>query len=144
MKRILGLAVALLLAGGANARAKDAFEDVIKDTLSTMKDVTKVLETVKDEDSAKAAKPKVKELAKKIQALKKRSKDLGKPTKEQEEAVKKYLPQFIEVSQKLTKESERVKKVTGGPELLKELELAGKPDEEKPKDKPPADKKTDK
>ena len=40
MKRILGLAVALLLAGGANARAKDAFEDVIKDTLSTMKDVT--------------------------------------------------------------------------------------------------------
>lgn len=55
----------------------DSHEAITRDMLTTQKELGTILEGVKDEASAQAAVPRVKAIADRLQALKKRSNTLG-------------------------------------------------------------------
>ena len=95
MRRSITLCVGiLLLVSGCG----DSHESVINDSVKLMKEMTAILKTVKDEESAKAAKPKLKALSEKMEAIEKRSKALGEPTAEQQKKLE----------EKFKKENEKV------------------------------------
>lgn len=87
--KIIGTAVCasvLLLASGCG---KDTHESVTQEMMASLQETIDLLKSCKDEASAKAAEPKLKAMGKKMEALKKRADALGKPSKEQDEAIKK-------------------------------------------------------
>jgi hypothetical protein len=85
---IVGLGLAFCAGCG------DSPDSVMQDTLSTMKEMSAVLQSVKDEASAKAAAPKLKAVGARMQDLAKRGKAMNL-SKEQETAlVEKYKPQM--------------------------------------------------
>jgi hypothetical protein len=94
MRRLLPLSVGLvfLCAGTGNAGPTKAstYETVTKAMLKALSDLSDVLETVKDKETAKAAAPKIDKIADRFEALAKEAKKLGKPSKEEEEKLKKY------------------------------------------------------
>jgi hypothetical protein len=125
MKKTLVLAGALLLAWSFRGWAADKkeFAKLTEDLIETFKSATKVLTSIKDEATAKAAAPKLKEIGEKLRNLRKKAQDLGQPTKEQKEELKKEYKEKMEEAQKsLKKELQRVKKVPGGKEALKALD----------------------
>jgi len=74
----------------------DSGDRVVQDSFSSMKDMTNVLKTVKDEASAKAATPQLKAIANRMKDIGKRAEAL-KLTKEQQEALgQKYASQMME------------------------------------------------
>jgi hypothetical protein len=140
MRKAMGLGLALLLLCGTRGRAADTFEGLIKEMIGATKEVVAELEKIKDEDTAKSARPKLKKLGSQLQDLSQRAKKLGKPGEEEEKKIKeKYEKDLTTLFQKMATESLRVSKIKGGPEALKELQPAPK---DKPKDKP-TDKKKD-
>ena len=125
MKKTLVLAGALLLAWSFRGWAADKkeFAKLTEDLIETFKSATKVLTSIKDEATSKAAAPKLKEIGENLRSLRKRALDLGQPTKEQKEELKKEYKEKMEEAQKsLKKELQRVKKVPGGKEALKALD----------------------
>jgi hypothetical protein len=137
MKRVMGLSLALLLLSGTRGRAADTFEALLKDMISATKQVVGELEKIKDEDTAKTARPILKKLGAQLQDIQQRAKKLGKPPEEEEKKLKeKYEKELTSLFQKMTAESIRVAKVKGGPEALKELQP---PPPTAPKDKPTKD-----
>lgn len=99
------MVAALLVLGGCG----DTHESVVKDTLSTMEEVVKVLEGVKDEASAKTAATKLEALGEEMKKMKEVHDKLGKPDAETEKKLKeKYEKRLSEVSQKLMQEMMRI------------------------------------
>lgn len=70
--------VTLLLAG--NGCGGDTHESLAAESMPVMRDMVATLETVKDEASAKAAKPKLEAIAKKMKAIDERRRKLPAPT----------------------------------------------------------------
>ena len=95
MKRLLTCAVAMALMVLVSGCKRDQ-ESVVKDSISKFKEMTSVLKGVKDEASAKAASPKLKSIAEDLDKLKKEGEKMGKPSKEQEEAMKKKYEKEME------------------------------------------------
>lgn len=76
---------------------KKTHEDVMKGSLSCVKEMTDVMKTVKDEASAKAAAPKIKAIADRMKALGEEAKKMSEPSKEEAQRLKeKYEPQMKE------------------------------------------------
>src|SRR5258708_1712557 len=134
MKRIVGMGVALLLFCATQARA-ETFEDVVKDQIKVMKQVTEALVPIKDEATAKDAKPKLEKLTTERRDVERRGRALGKPSKEDLEVIKKKYGEEIKgVSVKLGGELMRIAKNPDALKVLKDLPFfGGKP---APKDKP--------
>lgn len=84
--RFAGLLVLVWAASGCGG---DKHEVVIKDTIQAMNDMADIVDTIKDEASAKAAEPKLKAVADRLQEIKKRADAMEKPSAEKEEALKK-------------------------------------------------------
>lgn len=82
---LLAISAAILLTLSGCGDSHDA---VAREGVATLKELSKTLEGVKDEASAKAASPRLNELADRMERLKERSDKLGKPSKETEEALK--------------------------------------------------------
>ena len=124
-KLILGASLALLFVacskGGGNSP-----DGIMQDTLGLMNDMTATLATIKDEASAKAAIPKLQDLANKGEEIKKRAeamKTANKLSKDDEEALKKkYEPQLKEATEKLMKETFRVATVPGAADAMKAMQ----------------------
>ena len=78
MKNLITLAVMamLLVCSGCG----DSREAVAEDGMANMKELVATLDTVKDEASAKAAKPKLEKLVKQMNEIKERQTKLGDPT----------------------------------------------------------------
>lgn len=97
-------------------------EDVVKDMLGTLDKLTTTLAGVKDEASAKAAKPELKSTASRFVEIRKKAADLKPPTKEEKERLEKEYKGKLEMAQKkLLAEIGRVKTVPGGPDALLEI-----------------------
>jgi hypothetical protein len=138
MKRARGLCLAVLLLCGPRGQAADTFEAVARDMVATVKQVIGELEKIKNEDTARAARPSLKKLGAQLADLKQRADKLGKPSeKEDEKLKKKYEKELKGLMQKMQNESIRVGRVKGGPEALKELlPRAAKKDRPADRDRP--------
>jgi hypothetical protein len=134
MKTAIGLACVLaLIWASTGLAAEDTPEEVAKAYIKFMEDVTKVLSTIKDKASAKAAVPRLKKLGARGESLRKRREKLDlTDDKEQKKLDKKYGKKFRKAKADLGKERQRVSKVEGGREALAVLEP--KPEKEKKDD----------
>jgi hypothetical protein len=99
---IVGLGLALCAGCG------DSPEALMKDTLSNMKEMSGVLQSVKDETSAKAAAPKLKAIGARMQDLAKRGKDMNLSQEQQTALVEKYKPQMEEAVKGMFPEMMRI------------------------------------
>jgi hypothetical protein len=98
------LAVCMLLVG-----CKRTHEDVAKDMISCMKDLTAALKDVKDEASAKAAVPKITAIRDRMLKIDEETKKMGEPpAAEKEQLTKKYESQMDEVGKAFFAEMTRV------------------------------------
>lgn len=97
-------------------------EEVLKDTLGTLDKLTTTLAGIKDEETAKAAKPELKTTASKWVEIRKKAEGLKPPTKDEKARLEKEYKGKLETAQKkLLAEIGRVKGVTGGPDALQEI-----------------------
>lgn len=98
------------------------FEEVVKDMLGTMEKLTGVLGTIKDEDTAKAAKPDLRQIAGRWQELRKKAETMKPPSKEEKERLEKEYKEKLQTAQrKLFAEIARVNGVAGGKDALQEI-----------------------
>ena len=105
------------------AAEADTQDSLLKGLIGSLKNGVAILKTVQNEDTAKAALPKVKKISDELADLKKRMDKLGKPTEEQEkELVKKYGAEMTETFKGFADEMERLSKVAGAEEILKLFE----------------------
>ena len=113
-------AVVVGLAGAGDNAGK--LEEVLKDTVGTLDKLTATLAGIKDEESAKAAKPELKATATRWVAIRKKAEGLKPPTKEEKQRLEKEYKGKLETAQKkLVAEIGRVKGVPGGPDALLEI-----------------------
>jgi hypothetical protein len=122
MKKVLagGFALALVFAVSG---CGDSHEAVLKDTIKTMDEITEVCESIKDESSAKAAKPKLEKLAEKMKDIKKRADKLGDPKGDKKEALeKKYKDDLLKSALKMAVAIQKASTVPGGKDAIKPLE----------------------
>jgi hypothetical protein len=102
MKYLLTFAVASLSLICTGCGGGDSHESLAGESLTTMKDLVATFETVKDEETAKAAKPKLKSLSDKMNALNERQAKLPAMTEADVNAIdKKYGKEMEEVQLKL-------------------------------------------
>jgi len=100
---------ALMLALVPLSGCGDSHEAVMEDTIECMEGVVGVLETIKDKESAEAAKSELEDFGATMKDIQQRMKDLGEPEKDQGEALKKkYEGRMKELIGKLMKESMRI------------------------------------
>jgi len=112
MKTLIGLTAALLTVGVACA-ADDSPEVPIKQQIEVLKEVTDILKSIKDKETAEAAKSKLDQLGEKQRKLSKEMEALAKlPKDKQEELKKKYGAMAEEAQQALEKEVGRVGKLS--------------------------------
>lgn len=84
-------------------------EDVAEDTIEVVEEMAEVLSTVKDKESALAAKPKLEELSQRMQELQEEGAEMGKMDPEAEEAFdEKYGPRMEKAVGKLMSEILRI------------------------------------
>ena len=114
------LAVAGLVV--AAAPSGEGYESVVKDMLSTLEQITKVLSTIDNQASADAARPELKKAAAKMLELRKQADEIKQPEKEEKDRLaKEYAPKFETAVKKLQMQSARVKDIPGGEAALEEL-----------------------
>lgn len=84
-------------------------ESVMEDSIAKLKELASVLESVKDESSAQAAKPKLQAIDADMKEIKAKAEKMSKPSAEEDKRLEeKYRPQVMEVAERLTKEMVRV------------------------------------
>jgi hypothetical protein len=128
MKTLIGLVGAFLLVPTAAIYAADDWDKLLQQQINLMNEANKILKTVKDKETSKAAVAKLKKLKVTADALAKKWQKMEKPSKDKaEELKKKYAPKLGDATKALLKEQERVKDVPGGKEVLKVLDMKAKP-----------------
>ena len=154
MKRLLGAAIFLLLIGSMLAFAqekkdkdkdkekdkdKDTYETVLKQMLDTITKASGTLAKVKDDESAKAAKPELEKISAEMADVQQRALKLGKPSEEQSKTLeKKYGEQLRNAVKELDEQALRLKKEAYGKDLI-DILTKSKPkaeDKDKAKEKP--------
>lgn len=99
-----------------------AFEEVVKEMLASMEKLTAVLETIKDEETAKAARPELRQAAGRWQELRKKADNLKPPSKEEKDRLEKEYKEKMQVAlRKFLGHSKRVENVPGGKEALQDI-----------------------
>src|SRR5579862_3718931 len=112
-----------------------SYEGVVKELLGTVESLTKTLQTIKDRDSAEAARPELKKTAHKILDLRKKAEEWKQPNKEEKDRLAKEYAPKLEAAVKQFREATIIAKgVPGGEEAVAELAiLKDKNDKEKDK-----------
>jgi len=122
---LVGGLLVLTLLGGCSGSRK--LEDRQRELIDTMNEFADTLATVKDEASAKAAKPKLEATAEKLHKLHDEYKEAmageSKPAKGVASADKldKNTSDMIAATQRYAAEMKRLQRVPGGMELMKEV-----------------------
>jgi hypothetical protein len=116
------MAVSAWLVVASPAGEPSPYEQIVKDMLNTVAQITEVLSGISDEDSAKAAAPKLKDQADKMLQLRKQAEQTKQPDKtEKDRLAKEYAPKFEMAVKKMRDQGVRVKGIPGGAEALREL-----------------------
>ncbi len=98
------------------------FEDVIKEMLAIMQDMTTTLETVTDQVSAGTAKPVLRKVAKRFVDIRRQARKMKPPTPEEKQILEKAYKAKLQSAQlKLFGQIARVKRIEGGQQALEEL-----------------------
>src|SRR5262245_16974452 len=109
----LALVITAALGSVVTAPEKPRFkqlEDVMQDTLQGMTDLAELLKTIKDKDSFARAKAPLEKLRRRLQGIKARGERLGKPTREEDEELKKkYEKKIKDTTLQLREEYRRLK-----------------------------------
>jgi len=121
---LAGCGVVLLCAG--TVLAADSYGSIIKELSETMKELAATLKTVKDVDTAKAALPKLKAINTRGNDLSARMQKLGKPTKEEEALLQKFIDESMVTGKDIEKEASRLKTVKGAEEVITLMEQQNK------------------
>src|SRR5206468_4191610 len=115
-----GLAILTLsgwLALDSRAATGESYEDLVKDMLGTVEQITKVLIDIRDEGSANLQRPALKKAAEKMLQLRKQADEFKQPNKaEKDRLAKEYAPKFESAVKKMRDETIRVKGIPGGDE----------------------------
>ena len=117
MNRLIAvLAAALWVCAGCGG---DTYESLAAEGVTTMGQFANALDTIKDEASAKAARPELKNILAKMKSIQERQDKLGTPTEAQVKAVvDKYGKQMEEVQTKL---ATNMMRIGFDPKIQKEL-----------------------
>ena len=100
--------VAVALAAGG-CESKPTHESVTKESIDKMQQFADVLKTIKDEASAKAARPKLEKIKKEMDELKKKADTLGNPPPEVKKKLEeKYKKDMEKVSGELAGQMMRI------------------------------------
>jgi septal ring factor EnvC (AmiA/AmiB activator) len=111
------------------------YEGLVKEILATVDQLTKTLKTVKDRDSAEAARPELRKAAKRMLDLRKKADEWKQPNKDQKDRLEKeYAPKLEAAVKELREVAAIVKSIPGGEEAVEELAVL-KDKQEKAKDK---------
>lgn len=104
------LAVLLLMVSGLMVLTgcKSKEDKLMEESMDTMEELASVMETIKDADSAKAAKPKLEKLFKRLEELGNEGKALNLSKEEQEALEKKHKERMEKVSKEFLKQMLRV------------------------------------
>jgi hypothetical protein len=118
MNRRILIAVGLLALAGCGS-PRDA---LTREAVAATNEAADALAEVTDQETADAARPKLKEIGERLRRAKERIEGLGKPSEDQAAALKRRHDDAMkEALGKLYKESLRVAQLPGGPDLLKEI-----------------------
>jgi hypothetical protein len=104
----------------------------IRDWIQLLQDVASVMETVKDQATAKAAAPKLRELAVRIESMAERQKHLQKvSSNEGERILQTYMPEMAKVQKRMADLAPKVQEFNDGTSefsaaMTRILESAGK------------------
>jgi hypothetical protein len=108
---------AVLAQGGGSP-----YESVVKDMISALDVLSETLGTIKDEPSAKTARPEVKKAADRLDEVRKKAQGLQQPDKAEKDRITREYKVKLETSlKKVLAEVARVKGVPGGEEAVKEI-----------------------
>jgi hypothetical protein len=119
MKRLLARASALMSVIIVCSGCGDSRESLTEEGMSTMREMVVVLDTVKDDASAKAAKPKLQALSAKMEDIGQRQNKLGAPSDaEIKVMVEKHGKEMDELGRKL---SGHMLRITFDPKIKAEL-----------------------
>ena len=111
-KTLASAALAALLVAGC---ASDDAESMVKQTIAALDETAQVMATVKDEESAKAAVPRLKALAERRRKIEEKMTAVKTPPPaEQAELQKKYAQPLSAATTRLMQEAMRVSNVPGG------------------------------
>ena len=122
MKKLLPSAGLVLFLCFASAPAQQDLDAITKALIKNLNETVKVLGGVKDKSTADEALPKLRDIAKTMQALKKKAEALKPSADEKEQMEKKYKPEIDGLLKKVLGEALRLSKVEGAEAVLKELE----------------------
>ena len=92
--------------------------------LGTLEQITKIVMTISDRDSASAARPELKKAAEKMLVLRKKADQLKQPNQEEKNRLEKeYAPRFEGAVKNLRDATVHAKSIPGGEEALTELAI---------------------
>jgi hypothetical protein len=101
-----------------------SYEGLVKEMLSTVEQITKTLQTVKDRTSAETARPELRKAAEKMLELRKKAEEWKQPNKEEKDRLaKEYAPKLEGAVKQLREATVLVKGVPGGEEAIAELAI---------------------
>ena len=109
MLRAFAVACVALAIVSTGCDSKPTYESLRKDGIATMKEMIEVLKGVKDEASAKAAKPKLDALGKKMETLEAESNKVEKPSAEEQKKLdEKFQEDMFKLVGELATEIDRI------------------------------------
>jgi hypothetical protein len=115
MTRVLLVVAALAL---ALTGCKSESESVMSDMVAKQKEFLNILKSVKDKDSAVAAKAKLTELGKELDALTTKMSKLKIEASEQEKLAAKYKPEVEQIQKDLFAEMSRISQIPGAADQI--------------------------
>lgn len=123
MKRLLSLVLVLFTMQCAGCGG-DTHESIMKEQIDTMKTMVSTLEGIKDESSAKSAKPTLESLAKQMKEIEARGAKLPAPTAEEAKALQeKYSKDMEDLMPRMMKEMFRVGMDEKMGPILKDIDM---------------------
>jgi hypothetical protein len=116
------LLMVVVLASGKEAGDESQLGKVIQELVTTMDKLTLSLGTIKDEPTAKSARPELRKIAAHWVEVRRQAEKMKPPSKDVRDKLEKEWKQKLRDSRsKLFREITRVKEVPGGNEAMKEI-----------------------